>query len=88
MSGTPAGVTQMLVVRHGQSTWNEQKRWQGQADPPLSEFGREQAGEASKTIGQVDAIISSPQLRAAETAAIISSAIGCLLYTSPSPRDA
>lgn len=76
MSGTPTGATQMLVIRHGQSTWNEQKRWQGQADPPLSDFGREQAGEASKSIGQVDVIISSPQLRAAETAAIISSAIG------------
>ena len=76
MSGSPTGATQMLVIRHGQSTWNEQKRWQGQADPPLSDFGREQAGEASKAIGQVDVIISSPQLRAAETAAIISSAIG------------
>ncbi|MEM7326159.1 MAG: histidine phosphatase family protein [Actinomycetota bacterium] len=76
MSGTQDGATQMLVIRHGQSTWNEQKRWQGQADPPLSDFGREQAGEASKAIGQVDVIVSSPQLRAAETAAIIGSAIG------------
>lgn len=76
MSGTPTATTQMLVIRHGQSTWNEQKRWQGQADPPLSEFGRTQAGEASKSIGQVDVIISSPQLRAAETAAIIGAAIG------------
>ncbi len=72
----PDGTTQMLVIRHGQSTWNEQKRWQGQADPPLSEFGREQAGAAAKSIGNVDVIVSSPQLRAAETASIISSIIG------------
>lgn len=77
MSGAAGGpMTQMLVIRHGQSTWNVERRWQGQADPPLSDFGRTQAGEASKSIGQVDAIVSSPQIRAAETAAIISSAIG------------
>ena len=71
-----SNTTQMLVIRHGQSTWNEQKRWQGQADPPLSEFGREQAGFAAKSIGNVDVIVSSPQLRASETASIISSIIG------------
>ncbi len=77
MSGASTGDrTRMLVIRHGQSTWNEQKRWQGQADPPLSDFGRTQAGEAAKAIGDVDVIVSSPQQRALETATIISSAIG------------
>ena len=77
MTDTPAPAPiNMLVVRHGQSTWNEQKRWQGQADPPLSEFGREQAGAAAKSIGNVDVIVSSPQMRASETASIISSIIG------------
>ena len=77
MTDTPApDPINMLVVRHGQSTWNEQKRWQGQADPPLSEFGREQAGAAAKSIGNVDVIVSSPQMRASETASIISSIIG------------
>ncbi len=77
MSGTsPSPTTEMLVVRHGQSTWNEQHRWQGQADPPLSEFGREQAGAAAKSIGDVDVIVSSPQIRAAETASIIGAIIG------------
>ncbi len=68
--------TEMLVIRHGQSTWNEEHRWQGQADPPLSEFGREQAGAAAQSIGDVDVIVSSPQLRAAETASIIGAIIG------------
>ncbi|MGH1488060.1 MAG: histidine phosphatase family protein [Acidimicrobiales bacterium] len=77
MTGSPPSrTTEMLVVRHGQSTWNEQHRWQGQADPPLSEFGREQAGMAAQSIGVVDAIVSSPQIRAAETASIISAIIG------------
>ncbi|MGB5756022.1 MAG: histidine phosphatase family protein [Acidimicrobiales bacterium] len=77
MSGMSATArTEMLVIRHGQSTWNEEHRWQGQADPPLSEFGRQQAGEAAKSIGNVDVIVSSPQLRAAETASIIGAIIG------------
>jgi broad specificity phosphatase PhoE len=33
----------LLLVRHGESTWNAEHRLQGQADPPLSELGREQA---------------------------------------------
>lgn len=77
MSGmSVSSTTELLVIRHGQSTWNEQHRWQGQADPPLSEFGREQAGAAAGSIGSVDVIISSPQVRAAETASIIGAIIG------------
>ena len=76
MSAPTGDATRMLVIRHGQSTWNEEKRWQGQADPPLSDFGRQQAIEASKSIGEVDVIVSSPQLRALETATIIGEQIG------------
>lgn len=77
MNQDPDGATtELLVIRHGQSTWNEEKRWQGQADPPLSDFGRHQAWIASQAVGQVDVVVSSPQLRAAETAAIISEQIG------------
>lgn len=35
--------TDLYLVRHGQSTWNATGRWQGQADPPLSDHGRAQA---------------------------------------------
>lgn len=33
----------LLLARHGQSTWNDERRIQGQLDPPLSEVGAEQA---------------------------------------------
>lgn len=56
--------------------WNAEGRWQGQADPPLSEHGREQAYRAGASVGQVDLIASSPQQRALETALIISEQIG------------
>jgi len=68
--------TTLLLARHGQSTWNAEKRWQGQADPPLSTIGREQAALAAASVGAVDLIAASPQLRAFETATIISEAIG------------
>jgi broad specificity phosphatase PhoE len=69
-------VTNLLVVRHGQSEWNAIGRWQGQADPRLSELGRRQAAVAADSIGAVDGIISSDLLRAAETAAIIAERLG------------
>ena len=68
--------TDLLVVRHGQSEWNAIGRWQGHADPPLSELGRRQAYVAAASIGAVDGIISSDLQRAVETAAIIAQQIG------------
>jgi broad specificity phosphatase PhoE len=68
--------TRVLLVRHGQSEWNAAGRWQGQADPPLSDLGRLQAREAARTVGAIDAIWSSDLQRAAETAIIIGDRIG------------
>ncbi|MFA5566066.1 MAG: histidine phosphatase family protein [Acidimicrobiia bacterium] len=69
-------MTRLLLARHGQSTWNAQGRWQGQADPPLSQLGRLQAFHASSAIGTVDVIISSDLERAHNTALIISETLG------------
>lgn len=69
-------MTRILLIRHGESTWNADGRWQGQADPPLSERGRAQAAEAAHAIGTVDAIVTSDLERAAETGAIIGRALG------------
>lgn len=69
-------VTRVLLVRHGQSEWNLSGRWQGQADPPLTDVGRAQARAAARALGQVEAIWSSDLQRAAETAAIIAAELG------------
>jgi broad specificity phosphatase PhoE len=69
-------MTTMLLVRHGQSEWNAAGRWQGQADPPLSDLGRQQAFSAGPRIGSVDVIVSSDLQRSVETAQIISAQIG------------
>lgn len=69
-------MTRVLLIRHGQSEWNADGRWQGQADPPLTELGRHQAQHAAGKLGTVDAIVASDLVRATETAMIISEALG------------
>ena len=69
-------MTRMLLLRHGQSEWNAAGRWQGQADPPLSDLGRDQAFVASQKLGTVDAIVSSDLQRAMHTAQILSGQLG------------
>ena len=66
----------MLLVRHGESEWNAQGRWQGQADPPLSERGRRDAHLAARSIGAVDVVMSSTLERARDTAELISGELG------------
>lgn len=66
----------MLLVRHGQSEWNAIGRWQGCADPALTELGRLQAIHAAGRVGAVDVIVASPLIRALETAQLISNHIG------------
>lgn len=68
--------TRILLVRHGESEWNAIGRWQGWANPPLSDLGRQQSWEAAGAVGAVDAIVSSDLQRAMQTALVISEAVG------------
>jgi uncharacterized phosphatase len=68
--------TRVLVVRHGQSVWNADGRWQGHADPPLSALGTLQAKVAASSLGSVDAIVASDLARAVDTARIIAGQLG------------
>lgn len=63
-----------LFLRHGQTDWNLEGRFQGTADIPLNATGVDQANAAADVlIGQrVDRIVSSPLVRALKTAAIVS----------------
>ena len=65
----------LIIVRHGESTWNAERRLQGQLDPPLSEQGREQAralGAAADLSGfPPERIVCSDLTRARETAELL-----------------
>lgn len=68
---TTAG-PRLLLVRHGQSEWNAQGRWQGHADPPLTELGRAQARHASQHLQvPIHRVVSSDLGRAIETAELL-----------------
>lgn len=69
-------MTRLLLIRHGESEWNAIGRWQGWADPPLSELGTRQAAVGARSVGAVDAIVSSDLQRAGMTAEIIAGEIG------------
>jgi probable phosphoglycerate mutase len=71
-------VTTILLVRHGETDWNSERRWQGHADRPLNEVGREQARELAETLTDraIDVVYSSDLLRAHETALIVGERLG------------
>lgn len=72
----------VYCIRHGQTDWNAQSRYQGQEDIAINEFGREQArrnGEALRAfLPKIAAahFVSSPLSRARETMRIIRQSLG------------
>jgi probable phosphoglycerate mutase len=63
----------LLLVRHGETDWNHQKRFQGQIDVPLNQRGRQQAQQVAEFLRQIsiDLAFSSSMSRSRETAEII-----------------
>jgi uncharacterized phosphatase len=66
-------MTRFAIVRHGQTDWNLEKRIQGSTDIPLNSLGRAQAAETGLVLrgSPWEAIVTSPLVRALETARII-----------------
>ncbi len=62
----------VLIVRHGITDWNAQRKWQGWTDIHLNEQGRQQAREAQELFAKFNAkvVFASPLRRAHETAEI------------------
>jgi probable phosphoglycerate mutase len=79
----------LLLLRHGQSTWNADGRWQGQADPPLSALGEEQAREAAGRLvaGDFSRLVSSHLQRARRTAEILAEPLGLAVEIDPELRE-
>ena len=68
----------IALARHGETTWNKDRRFQGQLDVPLSDRGREQAHALAEQAAAepLNALYTSPLVRAKETAEIVGRRIG------------
>lgn len=78
MTGGPGPTVHLL--RHGQSTWNAERRFQGQADAPLTDLGRAQAKETGAALSRLLAghephVVCSDLMRAAQTAEAVAEAL-------------
>ena len=83
-------MTRLLLIRHGYSSGNKERRFSGQIDLPLSEQGVHQAELVCDYIEknyQVDAIYSSDLVRAVETVNPLAAALGLPVQIYPELRE-
>jgi len=82
-------MTTVYLARHGESDWNVERRWQGHADRPLTERGREQAARLAARLADVelDAIYASDLRRAWETAEAVARSRGIEVVRLPELRE-
>jgi probable phosphoglycerate mutase len=81
---------EFYLVRHGETDWNAQARWQGHTDIPLNALGRAQAigvAELLRPFGPV-AVVASDLSRAHETARIVAAELSIwVAYLDPGLRE-
>ncbi|HKR50367.1 MAG TPA: bifunctional RNase H/acid phosphatase [Pseudonocardiaceae bacterium] len=78
-TGATGSPTRLLMLRHGQTEHSAQRRYSGRGDLPLTELGEGQAAAAAARLSTTDgvaAVISSPMLRAQQTAKPVADALG------------
>lgn len=75
-------MTGLVLIRHGETDWNVEGRYQGQADPPLNARGLAQSYQLAEQLKNhpLDLLYTSPLKRAAQTAEIAAQLLGIPLY--------
>ncbi len=76
---------QLLLIRHGQTAWNQDGRYQGRSDPPLSAPGEHQARALAQRLTPAAGLVlvASPLQRAQATAQILGTRLGRPVATDP-----
>jgi alpha-ribazole phosphatase len=82
-------LTKIILIRHGQTTWNALGKYQGQSDIELSKMGIEQAERLTQNfpLAKIDAIYSSDLKRAHKTAQCIASQFNLPVQTKTALRE-
>lgn len=82
-------MTTLYLIRHGETPWNVEGRYQGQLDPPLSEKGQQQAQATAKKLATTAfaAIYSSDLARAKQTAQALAVVTGLPVHLDPRLRE-
>ncbi|MBW2270885.1 MAG: histidine phosphatase family protein [Deltaproteobacteria bacterium] len=90
---TPASHCELLLIRHAESEWNASGRWQGHADPPLSDHGLSQAQALAESLAQAlgderpRLLLSSDLRRAWQTAEAVGRSMGLAPHPDPRLRE-
>jgi broad specificity phosphatase PhoE len=79
----------LYLVRHGETDWNREQRWQGHFDRPLSPAGRAQAEAAARRLARdgIAHVHSSDLKRAWQTAEIVAAECGVAATADPALRE-
>jgi alpha-ribazole phosphatase len=79
----------LMLVRHGETEWNAQRRYQGQSDVMLSAMGRRQAELVAERLAghEIDAVYASDLKRAWETAQFIAKKSSLQIVSEPRLRE-
>jgi broad specificity phosphatase PhoE len=82
-------MTRLILVRHGQTDWNVEGRWQGQADVPLNSRGLEQAQQLATELADagIQAIYASDMQRARQTVQPLAERTGLPVCIDPRLRE-
>lgn len=82
-------LTHFLLIRHGETDWNKEKRCQGGTDIPLNETGRLQAEKISKQLkkGDYSALYTSDLKRARQTAEVLNETLSLSIQTAKELRE-
>jgi probable phosphoglycerate mutase len=81
--------TNIILIRHGETAWNAERRLQGHIDTALNDEGQRQAGAVAAALAgeHLDAVISSDLQRALQTAEAIAATRGMAVRSDPALRE-